>query len=221
MPDSNATWDYTEGYGELTFNPDFTQSGSYLLTFTAVDEMDDSTSADVQIDIIEAGNQAPSFESEIRQMEDTLQVPVAETYEIFVSPIDPELDSVSIEAFPIIEGASFVDYGDGTASYQFTADSTYMDSVITVTFVATDHPGGATDTLVTNCLVVSYLRGDLDNNSKFTMNDIAFLISYLFRDGPSPDIEETADVDADGSVNIGDVSYLIYYVYHYGPQPPH
>lgn len=221
MPDSNAIWDYSAGIGEFTFVPDFTQAGSYLLTFIAVDEVNDSVSGDVQIDIIEAGNQGPDFQADIRQMEDTLQVPVNQTYEIFVSPIDPELDSISIEAFPIMDGATFIDYGDGTASYQFTADSVYMDSVLTVTFVATDHPAGATDTLVTHSLVVSYLRGDLDNNSKFTMNDIAYLIGYLFRDGPSPDVSETADVDADGSVNIGDVSYLIYYVYYYGPQPPH
>jgi len=221
MPDSNATFDYDGTIGEFTFNPDFTQAGSYLITFTVVDELGASISADVQIDIIEAGNQSPSFASEIRQMEDTLHVPVGQTYEIFVSPTDPELDPISIEAFPIIEGASFVDNGDGTAIYQFTADSSYMDSVIEVTFVATDYPAGATDTLVTYSLVVSYLRGDLDDNNKFTMNDIAYLISFLFRDGPSPNVEETADVDGDGSVNIGDVSYLIYYVYYYGPQPPH
>jgi hypothetical protein len=154
-------------------------------------------------------------------MEDTLHVPVGQPYEIYLAPTDPELDSITIEAFPIIDGASFVDHGDGTAAYSFTADSSYMDSVITVTFVATDYPSGASDTLVTNSLIVSYLRGDLDNNHKFTMNDIAYLISFLFRDGPSPDVEEAADVDADGSVNIGDVSYLIYYVYYYGPQPPH
>ena len=221
MPDSNATWDYSGGIGEFTFNPDFTQAGNYLLTFVAVDEMDDSTTADVEVIIIEAGNQGPDFTSDIRQMEDTLQVPVGKVYEIFVSPTDPEGDSILIEAFPIIDGATFVDNGDGTAVYRFTADSSYMDSVIKVTFVATDYPAGATDTLVTYSLIVSYLRGDLDNNSKFTMNDIAYLISYLFRDGPSPDVAETADVDADGSVNIGDVSYLIYYVYYYGPQPPH
>lgn len=221
IPSSNAIWDYSAGYGEFTFNPDFTQSGTYVLTFIAIDEMNDSTSQDVTVNVIEAGNQAPNFLSEIRQMEDTLQVPVGKDYEIFVSPTDPEGDSVIIEAFPIIAGATFVDNGDGTAYYRFNADSSYMDSTIEVTFVAHDYPYGASDTLVTHSLVVSYLRGDLDNNSKFTMNDIAYLISFLFRDGPAPNVAETADVDADGSVNIGDVSYLIYYVYYYGPQPPH
>lgn len=216
-PDSNFIFPVTAGNGTVRFDPDYTQSGTYILTFIGVD---DSAAADtqvVQIDVTEAGNQTPVFS---QSFPDTLLVPLRRYFELFLDAIDPELDSVSIVASPVLGIATWIDNGDGTCLYSFTPDSTYLDSSFSVTFISTDHPYLASDTLVVNMKVVKFLRGDLDNNKRYTMNDLANLLGYLFRYGPPPAILETADVDGDGASNIGDITYLIRYLYFNGPQPP-
>jgi hypothetical protein len=55
---------------------------------------------------------------------------------------------------------------------------------------------------------------------KYTMNDLACLIGYLFRNGDEPAIPESADVDKDNDISIADIVYLIKFLYISGPQPP-
>ncbi len=217
LPDSNADFSSASGLGTFRFYPDYTQAGSYSITFVGTDEESASVSQIVEIEITEAGNQPPTLG---QPSVDTAQVPVGGEYCIEVEPYDPDLDSISLEVFPIYPGATWTDRGDGTGEYVLRADSTYLDSVLAVTVVVTDHPSLVSDTAVTYLAVVPFLRGDLDNNSKYSINDVAYLIAFLFRDGPEPVIAETADVDGDGSVNIGDITFLIYYIYYLGPQPP-
>ncbi len=217
LPDSNVSFNVSAGTGDFQFNPDFTQAGNYSVSFIAVDQHAAADTQIVDIEVLDAGNQPPGFDNE---MLDTLHVPVGKEFEIAVSLTDPDQDSVVIEAFPILPGATWQDNGNGTGVYTFRAESEYLDSVLQVTFVATDYPSMASATMVTHSVVVSYLRGDLDNSADYTINDVAFLIGYLFRNGPAPEIPDAADVDGDGMVNVGDVSYLIYYMWYYGPQPP-
>jgi hypothetical protein len=77
-----------------------------------------------------------------------------------------------------------------------------------------------TDTLSTTFGIVNFLRGDLDQNSKYTMNDLALLISYLYRDGDAPLVAESANVNGDERVDLLDVTYLIRFLYIGGPVPP-
>jgi hypothetical protein len=136
-----------------------------------------------------------------------------------VTPTDPESDSISVTAYPILPGASWAYGGDGSWTYSFTAASSEIGTVYEITFVVTDYPGLATDILVTHPRVVAFLRGDLDADNMYSVNDIAYFVEYLFRSGPEPLIPEAADIDASGTVSIGDVSYLIYYMFRNGPQP--
>ena len=54
------------------------------------------------------------------------------------------------------------------------------------------------------------------------VEDIVFLIYYLFRNGPEPPCREegNADGDPDETINILDVTYLLKYKFGLGPQPP-
>lgn len=220
MPDSNATFNVSANSGTFNFTPDFTQAGSYLVRFIAVDQAAAADTADVAIEVFDAGNQPPTFSEDGGMIVDTMHIPVGHELQIAVHPYDPDLDSVSIEAFPILPGAEWIDYGDGSGLYRFTPDSSYLGSLIEITFVATDYPSLSTDTLVTRALVLEFLRGDVDGSGYYNINDVQFLISYLYRDGDAPLIIETADVDGDSRVTIADITYLIYFIWYFGPQPP-
>ena len=219
VPVTNAsfTYDAPNRVGQFTFSPDFVQAGTYQITFVATDDRGGTASAVVLIDVLESGNQPPSFGPNVP---DTLMVPTGHDYVIAVTPYDPESDSITVEAYPMLPGATFTESGDGTWNYSFTVDSTNLGDIYEITFVVTDYPGLATDTLVTHPRVVAFLRGDLDADNLYSVNDIAFLIEYLFRDGRVPIVFESADVNNNGVVTISDLSFLIDYMYRRGPQPP-
>ena len=218
MPSSNATFIYSSStrIAQVSFTPDFTQAGTYLVSFIATDDRSAVDTGIVQIDVIEAGNQPPGFE---QTLPDTLLVPSTHQYEIAITPYDPEHDSLTIEVSPMLPGASWVDQGDGVWIYSFTPGSDEIGSVYELTFIVTDYPSLATDTLIVHPRIVAFLRGDIDADNVYSIKDIAFLIDYLFRDGQEPPVLEAADVDTNGSVTLSDISYLIYYMFRSGPQP--
>lgn len=217
-PDSNFifTYDANARIGQFTFNPDFVQAGNYLVSFVATDDRGATATQVVQIDVLDAGNQAPTFGEDLA---DTLMVPAGHGYEIMVTPFDPEYDSITVEAFPMLPGATWTETEQGSWIYAFSADSTELGNVYEITFVVTDYPSMATDTLVVHPRIVAFLRGDLDADNVYSVNDIAYFIEYFFRNGPAPVVPETADINSNGSVTISDLSYLIYYMFKRGPQP--
>ncbi len=90
------------------------------------------------------------------------------------------------------------------------------------------HPGyEVVDTVVmmhqnqTLDLTLAYLYtcGDVNGDEIVNILDVTFLISYLYKDGPTPDIVEACDANGDGIVNILDITYLISYLYKGGAKP--
>ncbi|MFH2035674.1 MAG: M6 family metalloprotease domain-containing protein [Candidatus Zixiibacteriota bacterium] len=65
----------------------------------------------------------------------------------------------------------------------------------------------------------SYLCGDANNSGNLNILDITFLISYLYKGGPSPEPIEAADVNGNHTLNILDITYLISFLYKSGPVP--
>jgi hypothetical protein len=66
---------------------------------------------------------------------------------------------------------------------------------------------------------VSSFCGDVNGDKQIDIEDVVYLINYLFVHGPAPNPIEHADVDRDGKVNIADVVYLINYLFIDGPPP--
>ena len=218
VPATNAIFFYSPAsrIGTFNFSPDFTQAGIYNVRFIATDDRGAVDTGIVNITVVDAGNQPPTFGT---SLPDTMLVPSGHPYQITVSPTDPERDSITVAAYPMLPGASWTDLGNGSWEYSFTADPVTVGAVYEITFVVTDYPSLATDTLVTHPRVVAFLRGDLDADNVYSVNDIAYFVEYLFRDGPAPLILESADLDDSGSASISDVTYLIYYIFRNGPQP--
>gem|GEM_PF-757901 len=61
--------------------------------------------------------------------------------------------------------------------------------------------------------------GDVDVSGGVDIDDVVFLISYIFSFGPAPEPVETGDVDLSGGVDIDDVVFLINYIFAGGPPP--
>jgi hypothetical protein len=202
---------------DFRFSPDFTQAGTYQVGFVATDAAGAADTALVTINVIEAGNQNPDW---LTVLDQSIAVPKSTGITIPLSSVDPDGDplTLSVSRTDIPDG-TLIDNGDGTGSYEFTAATAITGSFYLLSFYTTD-PDGASDTLTTILQVVSFLRGDIDLNNRYTMNDLADLISYVYREGPEPQIWEAGDVNADGAVNLVDISYLIRFLYHGGPPPP-
>ena len=63
--------------------------------------------------------------------------------------------------------------------------------------------------------------GEADGSGIHNILDVSYIISYLYKSGPTPIPYETcsADADCDCIVNILDVTYIIDYLYKNGPEP--
>jgi hypothetical protein len=200
----------------FTFMPNFLAAGTYDFTFTATKTGGLTSSQIVHIVVTEAGNQNPIFSTVLA---DTINCPVNILTRIVVRATDPDLNSITITGLPIVINGSYLDSLNGTGVYNYLPDNLDLGAINRITFIARD-PSLAADTVTTVLRVTAFLRGDVDNNAKYTMNDLAYLIGYLYREGPVPASMVASDVDRDGGVNIGDVTYLINFLYLNGPRPP-
>jgi hypothetical protein len=64
-----------------------------------------------------------------------------------------------------------------------------------------------------------YFYGDTNGDGEVSVSDVVYLISYLFKGGPSPVRDYAADSNCDGEINVSDVIYLINYLFKGGPAP--
>lgn len=121
--------------------------------------------------------------------------------------VNPEADTIDPHAF-IDLPVTF----DGTA---FEAcDSLTYHCELTFT---TNDPGNPT---VTVPVTMWAARGDVMTPAcQLTVQDVVFLINYLYISGPAPDPLCIGDLDRDGDVDSDDVLYLISYLFLGGPPP--
>ncbi|MEE8404454.1 MAG: Ig-like domain-containing protein, partial [candidate division Zixibacteria bacterium] len=201
----------------VNWTPLFNQAGSYTINISTSDNDSASANQSVQINVAEFGNHAPSFTT---TLPDTIEFFVGVAGNIVVKAQDLDFDNITISLDLGPLSSTFVDSGNGTAVHSFLPDSALIDSVIPVRFIVTDVPAGLTDTLTTSYWVRDFLRGDLDGTFNYTMNDVVFLVNYIYRDGPEPDPLQAGDVDASGAINTADLSYLVNFIYRGGPAPP-
>ena len=215
MP-TGATLSGVVDFRIFDWTPDFTQSGQYLITFISVDDFNDADTNTIEINVIDAGNQPPSFGN---NMDSSYNVFINIGTELVINASDPEGGAVTITADPILSGATFVDSGNGSAVYTYNPDSLADGSSNEITFTVTDSEQ-ASSSMSTTLTVASFKRGDLDSDRKYTMNDIVVITNYIFRGGSIPDPIDAADIDLSGGVNVADIAYLVKYMYKSGPKPP-
>jgi hypothetical protein len=90
-----------------------------------------------------------------------------------------------------------------------------------ITFIAhvEDEIGAAADRFLSAEVNFSWVCGDADGSGNVDIDDVVFLISYIFSGGPPPNPIESGDPDCSEGVDIDDVVYLIAYIFTGGPEP--
>lgn len=68
-----------------------------------------------------------------------------------------------------------------------------------------------------NCCL---LRGDVSNDGDVLIDDLLFIVDFVFKGGPPPDCFGEGDANDDGGINVADLSYLVNYLFKSGPAPP-
>jgi hypothetical protein len=212
----NATFVSGALISTFRFRPDFTQAGTYTVHFTATDAAGASSVRDIVINVTEAGNQAPTFT--IKPV-DTLNIAVNLPTQILIRARDPEHGALTITANPIVANAVFVDSGNGSATYTITPGTTDIGSMVAVSFTVID-PLAASSTAATQLRVVAFLRGDIDQNGRYTLVDLAALVAYLLQSGPAPAIMQSGDANGDGIINLTDLTFMVSFLYGDGSRPP-
>jgi len=64
-----------------------------------------------------------------------------------------------------------------------------------------------------------FVPGDADGSGAVDIDDVVYLIAYIFSGGPAPDPIGSGDPDCSGATDIDDVVYLIAYIFSGGPPP--
>jgi hypothetical protein len=65
----------------------------------------------------------------------------------------------------------------------------------------------------------SWSCGDSDMSGELDIDDVVYLIAYIFSGGPAPDPLAAGDADCSGAIDIDDVVYVIAYIFS-GGNPP-
>lgn len=64
-----------------------------------------------------------------------------------------------------------------------------------------------------------FLCGDADNSDAVDIDDVVYLVAYIFSGGAAPDPMQAGDPDCSGETDIDDVVYLVSYIFSAGPDP--
>ena len=67
--------------------------------------------------------------------------------------------------------------------------------------------------------LAAFILGDANFDGTINVGDPVYLVTYIFKNGPTPVPYASGDANSDGSINIGDAVFLINYIFHSGPPP--
>ncbi|MCP4525578.1 MAG: tandem-95 repeat protein, partial [Aestuariibacter sp.] len=142
LPTGATFVDNGDGTGTFDWTPTFLQSGDYPITFTATDDSTATDFEDVTITVIEAGNQLPVLAAIGAQStnEDI-------NLNFVISATDIE-STPSLTSTVLPTGATFVDNGDGTGTFNWTP-SFIQAGPYDITFTATDDSSAVDNEIVT------------------------------------------------------------------------
>lgn len=70
-----------------------------------------------------------------------------------------------------------------------------------------------------NVIVNPFLLGDVDGSGDINVADLVFLVDYVFKGGPPPEILESGDVNCSSDINVADLTFLVDYLFKGGSAP--
>ena len=108
----------------------------------------------------------------------------------------------------------------------FSLDPLFCDTSGANYYIASNSPcapefsscASLTGALGVGCPAI-YLCGDADGNDEIDIDDVIYLLDYVFGDGAAPAPFEAGDADCSGDVDIDDVVYLVMHIFAGGHLP--
>jgi hypothetical protein len=138
----------------------------------------------------------------------------AESYDVLRGPSNPILTGAGVMSVTIASDSTVF-------SLNFADDSvTELDSAGTIirTFAVGD--GAQVAALRHIGPPCEYARGDADGSGGVDIDDVVYMINYIFGGGDEPACGGlSGDVDCSDNIDIDDVVYLIEYIFGGGPAP--
>jgi hypothetical protein len=64
-----------------------------------------------------------------------------------------------------------------------------------------------------------FLRGDANGDGVINLEDVVYMVNYLYKCGPCPSPLEAGNSNCDGVLDVGDVVYLVNFILKEGPPP--
>jgi Peptidase family M1 domain/Peptidase M1 N-terminal domain/Putative Ig domain len=154
------------------------------------------------------------------------------TYHLIPFPLDSGTQDIAYQDSIIVRG------GSGTNKYVVSSGALpvglHLDSLTGVLsgtpfdygeydfrVRANDMLGSYKDSVDYHLTVkpVTGIPGDVNHSGIPNIQDITFLINFLYKGGPPPPLPALADPNRDCLINIQDVTFLINYLYKHGPAP--
>ncbi len=120
--------------------------------------------------------------------------------------------------YDIPDNASFTDNGDGTGVFDFNPVLSQVGDHI-VLFCASDGVLADSEYVTITVNEFGYICGDADGSATVDIDDVVYLINYIFGGGPAPDPLTSGDADCSSAIDIDDVVYLINYIFGGGNAP--
>ncbi len=202
---------------DLTDNGNYTFAGINAGTYdvrASAEFYETKTISDVQI--------------EAQQVE-TLDIALAANWGSVTGVVTNSVTSQTVSGVTVeikqdlsVVGADVTDI-DGIYHVDSLIAGTYDLAATHIEYETAVHPGltvSARETLNQN-LSMSPLAvcGDANGSEEVDIDDVVYLIGYIFSGGPAPSPLWTGDADCSGEIDIDDVVYLINYIFT-GGQPP-
>jgi len=199
--DSDGTISGTPGY-----------QATYAFMIEATDQDTPAQKDSVIVTITINGEELPPSIIEIQPQ----SVAAEDTLEVNIHASDPNYDDISFSSDNLPANSRLTDNSDNTARFIFVPS---ISQIGTVEFdiIATD--GELSDTALIEIEVSGSNCGDANGDQIVDIDDVVFLISYLFAGGPSPEPVSIGDVNCSDNVDIDDVVYLINYLFQSGLLP--
>jgi len=149
----------------------------------------------------------------------TIQISEIDTVTLAVTPLVPTSHDLSVQWYlddEPIPGAVSSDYLVEQSAICGGVHVVRAEVVDTTSRVRTDPLNllTASHDWTIECATVC---GDADGSAAVDIDDVVYLIAYIFTGGPAP--VASSDVDCSGGTDIDDVVYLIAYIFSDGPAP--
>ncbi len=216
LPDGATFQNRGDGTGRFRWLTTFTQAGHYYPLFKAQDGSSASDTERVHIEVIEAGNRLPTFITVFPTDTVVMSQYSVDTFGVRATDIDNPLLTLGVPNLPA--HAVFLDSLNNGGRFIFDPDSTDVNQVYNVLFVASD--GAAADTGLVIYKVISFKRGDWNSDGVVDVVDLVAEINHVFRNGPEPIPWELGNFNGDTFMNILDVVIMVDHVFRNGPPLP-